>query len=135
MKLKQCCQIDTVLTLLESYLNNRLPCVDQYMTHLSVQNDMRSAPRLHSRASYVQHLHAPTSSDCEKQLNIYHNYAVTYIYIISPSDSGPIQSLSSYIEQISWMCQNFLQLNNDKSEMIVWNKIRVICIAAVYHHI
>ena len=41
-------------------------------------------------------------------------------FTISPGDYSPIQTLSRYIEQINdWMCQN-LQLNKDKSEILVF---------------
>ncbi|XP_076607191.1 uncharacterized protein LOC143333136 [Chaetodon auriga] len=52
----------------------------------------------------------------------YHTYADdTQLYIsVSSHDCSPLLSLSERIHQINeWMCQNYLQLNADKTEVIV----------------
>ncbi len=49
----------------------------------------------------------------------YHSYADdAQIYLaLSPNDYSPIDSLCQCIDEIkSWMCQNFLQLNKEKTE-------------------
>ena len=53
----------------------------------------------------------------------YHNYADdTQIYVsLTAGEHGPVDSLCHCIQQISaWMQNNFLQLNSDKTEIIVF---------------
>ena len=53
----------------------------------------------------------------------HHCYADdTQIYVsLSPNDYRPIDLLCQCIEQVKeWMCRNFLQLNEDKTEIIVF---------------
>ena len=62
----------------------------------------------------------------------YHSYADdTQIYILPSDDYSPIQSLCHYLEQVTnWMNQNFLQLNQDKTEVIVFgNKEKRIAVS------
>ena len=52
----------------------------------------------------------------------FHSYADdTQLYVaVSPDDTGPIDSLFNCISDIkAWMSQNFLQLNQDKTEVMV----------------
>ncbi len=64
----------------------------------------------------------------------YHSYADdTQIYLaLSPNDYSPIDSLCQCIDEInSWMCQNFLQLNKEKTEVIAFgNKYEVLKVNA-----
>ncbi len=64
----------------------------------------------------------------------YHSYAYdTHIYLaLSPNDYSPIDSLCQCIDEInSWMCQNFLQLNKEKTEVIAFgNKDEVLKVNA-----
>ena len=63
----------------------------------------------------------------------YHSYADdTQIYIaLSSDDYSPIKSLCHCLEQVTnWMNQNFLQLNQDKTEVIVFgNKEKRIAVS------
>ncbi len=57
----------------------------------------------------------------------------TQIYLaLSPNDYSPIDSLCQCIDEInSWMCQNFLQLNKEKTEVIAFgNKDEVLKVNA-----
>ncbi len=68
------------------------------------------------------------------QIIAYHSYADdTQIYLVlSPNDFSPIDSLCQCIDEInSWMCQNLLQLNKEKSEVIAFgNKDEVLKVNA-----
>ncbi len=64
----------------------------------------------------------------------FHSYADdTQIYLtVSPNDYSPIDSLCQCIDEInSWMCQNFIQLNKKKIEVIAFgNKDEVLKVNA-----
>ncbi len=52
----------------------------------------------------------------------FHSYAVeSQLYMaMSPDDTGPIDSLFKYIIDLKvWKSQNFLQLNQDKTEILI----------------
>jgi len=60
----------------------------------------------------------------------YHSYAddIQLNIALSPIDNSPIDSLCQCIDEVnSWICQNFLQLNKDKTEVIAFgNKDEVL---------
>ncbi len=53
-------------------------------------------------------------------------------FTLSPNDYSPIDSICQCIDEInSWMCQNFLQLNKEKTEVITFgNKDEVLKVNA-----
>ncbi len=60
----------------------------------------------------------PLSQIMRKNQIAYHSYADdTQVYLaLLPDDYSPIDSLCKCIDEIkSWMCQNFLQLNKEKT--------------------
>ncbi len=72
----------------------------------------------------------PLSQIMRKNQIAYQSYADdTQIYLtLSPNDYSPIDSLCQCIDEInSWICQNFLQLNKEKTEVIAFgNKDEVL---------
>ncbi len=76
----------------------------------------------------------PLSQIMRENQIAYHSYADdTQIYLaLSPNDYSPIDSLCQCTDQInSWMCQNCLQLNKEKTEVIAFgNKDEVLKVNA-----
>ncbi len=76
----------------------------------------------------------PLSQIMRKNQIAYHSYADdTHIYLaLSPNDYSPIDSLCQCIDEINtWMCQNFIQLNKKKSEVVAFgNKDDVLKVNA-----
>ncbi len=75
----------------------------------------------------------PLSQIMRKNQIAFHSYADdTQIYLaLSPNDYSPIDSLCQCIDEInSWMCQNFLQLNKEKIEVIAFGNEEVLKVNA-----
>ncbi len=77
----------------------------------------------------------PLSQIMRKNQIAYHSYADddTQIYLaLSPNDYSPIDSLCQCIDEINtWMCQKFIQLKKEKTEVIAFgNKDEVIKVNA-----
>ncbi len=75
----------------------------------------------------------PLSQIMRKNQITYHSYADnTQIYLVlSPNDYSPIDSLCQCLHEMnSWMCQNFLQLNKEKTELAFGNKDEVLKVNA-----
>jgi len=65
----------------------------------------------------------PMSQMMRKNQISYHSYADnTQIYLaLSPNNYNPTDSLCQCIDEVnSWMCQNCLQLNKDKTDVIAF---------------
>ncbi len=90
---------------------------------------MQSPTRLNSCTALVLPVYAPTKSNHEKEPSPY-SYAddtqidLAYLQMTKAS----IDSLCQCIDEINnWMCQNFLQLKNEKTEVIAFeNKDEVL---------
>ncbi|XP_032872790.1 uncharacterized protein LOC116970201, partial [Amblyraja radiata] len=115
---------DTALKWFESYLKDR-DCFVSIGNYTSERAKITcGVPQGSILGPLLFNIYMLPLAQIMKNIKIcYHSYADdTQIYItISPGDYSPIQALSRCIEQINdWMNQNFLQLNKEKTEIIVF---------------
>jgi len=92
--------------------------------------DLRSPSGLNSCATPIQPVHAPDEPNNEKEPHLLQLAFPddTQLYLaLSPNDYSPIDSLCQCIDDVnSWMCQNSLQLNKDKTEVISFGNKDVV---------
>jgi len=82
---------------------------------------MWSPSSLNSCATPVQTVYDPNEPNNEKEPNHLPQLCRRHTAVLSPNDYSPIDSLCQCIDEVnSWMCQNFLQLNRDKIEVIAF---------------
>jgi len=95
-------------------------------------HDMRSSSTLNSCATPIQPVYAPNEPNNEKEPNCFPPLCTQLYISLSPNNYSPIDSLCQCTYEVSgWMCQNFLQLNTDKTEVIAFgNKDEVLKVNA-----
>jgi len=93
---------------------------------------MQSPSRLNSCVTPIQPVYAPNKPYNEKEPNRLPQLCRQHTALLSPDDYSPIESLCQCIDEVnSWMCQNFLQLNKDKTEVLAFgNKDEVLKVNA-----
>jgi len=78
------------------------------------------------KAQFLRHSNStcimlPMSQIMIKNQIPYHIFRRHSSTALSPNDYSPIDSLCKCIDEVnSWMCQNFLQINKDKTEVIAF---------------
>lgn len=116
--------ISTVLNWFKSYLQDR----DYFVSIGNHESERRKitcgVPQVSVLGPLLVNVYVLPFAQIMEYHNIsYHTYADdTQLYIsVTLHDYSPLLSLSKCIHQINdWMCQNFLQLNSGKTEVIVF---------------